>query len=449
MGSGATGYQFPQSLSLSNSSKVRDPSFSAYLDEADGRYVAELSRSRSGQRGRVSADGEIGVFSADKYFNEGVEAGQKPRERVKAVESGLRRSGLEGDDREAVFTPARSKINLGTPSVRSDSSWHSQSALLHGFPSQVPGRHSTGEKQGKKSFLSGVSCRCSCVTKKSLKVDDRHGASKEPITIRPGMNRADQLLQVGATPPRKPWMRNSKMHCPSPAPSQVEKTRGDPSPKLQNVASQGSPYSARSFDIPAVEKIIKSTSTERQLNLMKRDQRNPRSEDVYIPPAISVEYFTDAESDASSDLFEIDSLTGHRKKSFSSQIPDSSASGYATPTTCYAPSEASIDWSVVTASAADFSGLSDCEELKPAMSVAKTWKNRDTAPEIRRHNNENINRSSTVRVTANVDPQKTREYVNSHQRMPVSRFPAQANTSHPPTSSRSHSDTKCELSNFK
>ena len=76
----------------------------------------------------------------------------------------------------------------------------------------------------------------------------------------------------------------------------------------------------------------------------------------------------DTESDASSDLFEIESLTG-KANPFLARHASDAASGCVTPTTCYAPSEASVEWSVVTASAADFSVMSDYEELRPSITL--------------------------------------------------------------------------------
>ncbi|KAJ0237975.1 Protein PHYTOCHROME KINASE SUBSTRATE 1 [Hirschfeldia incana] len=59
-------------------------------------------------------------------------------------------------------------------------------------------------------------------------------------------------------------------------------------------------------------------------------------------------------SDSSSDLFEIDNITGKPKPFLTRQVSDGG-----TPT-CYAPSEVSIEWSVVTESAAGFSVMSEC-----------------------------------------------------------------------------------------
>ncbi|MCI01260.1 protein PHYTOCHROME KINASE SUBSTRATE 1, partial [Trifolium medium] len=66
----------------------------------------------------------------------------------------------------------------------------------------------------------------------------------------------------------------------------------------------------------------------------------------------------DAASDASSDLFEIESLKGKSSNNFLTRQTSDAASSCVSPNN-YAPSEASIEWSVVTASAAV---MSDCED---------------------------------------------------------------------------------------
>lgn len=73
-------------------------------------------------------------------------------------------------------------------------------------------------------------------------------------------------------------------------------------------------------------------------------------------------------SDASSDLFELDCLS-------CSANPVGLAMGVGpspTLTACYAPSEASIEWSVVTASAADFSAISDWEDQRSTVTASST-----------------------------------------------------------------------------
>ncbi|PNX86965.1 protein phytochrome kinase substrate 1-like [Trifolium pratense] len=81
-------------------------------------------------------------------------------------------------------------------------------------------------------------------------------------------------------------------------------------------------------------------------------------------------YDDDAGSDASSDLFEIESLTGNKTNSFFTRTSTTShvASGCNSPT-CYAPSEASIEWSVITASAVEYSAISDHEDQGSVITI--------------------------------------------------------------------------------
>ncbi|XP_059290635.1 protein PHYTOCHROME KINASE SUBSTRATE 3-like [Lycium ferocissimum] len=72
----------------------------------------------------------------------------------------------------------------------------------------------------------------------------------------------------------------------------------------------------------------------------------------------------DMASDASSDLFEIENISSSGYGLVNAQTSgDYMSSSCMSPTTLYAPSEASIEWSVVTASAADYSSvISDYDE---------------------------------------------------------------------------------------
>lgn len=70
----------------------------------------------------------------------------------------------------------------------------------------------------------------------------------------------------------------------------------------------------------------------------------------------------DMASEASSDLFEIENVSGIGYSMLTRQASDNTSCSM-TPTTQYAPSEASIEWSIATASAADFSSaVSDYDE---------------------------------------------------------------------------------------
>ena len=115
------------------------------------------------------------------------------------------------------------------------------------------------------------------------------------------------------------------------------------------------------FGSPVLGRRNKSLNLERRLKMLSWDA-TPKVEEH------SKGNYNDTESDASTDLFEIESLTG-KANPFLARHASDAASGCVTPTTCYAPSEASIEWSVVTASAADFSVMSDYEERRPSITL--------------------------------------------------------------------------------
>ncbi|KAK8957775.1 Protein PHYTOCHROME KINASE SUBSTRATE 4 [Platanthera zijinensis] len=109
----------------------------------------------------------------------------------------------------------------------------------------------------------------------------------------------------------------------------------------------------------------------------------------------------DAASDASSDLFEIDSLstqTGFRRRDSLDELPaaaygprniagnEEAAATSIAPSECYAPSEVSVDWSVTTAEGFDRSSLanfssavSEYEELRYAAEGLGGWKKKGIA----------------------------------------------------------------------
>lgn len=181
-------YQFPHLLSSIN---VREPSFSVYLSGDDRCRVvklAELTRSKSE----------------------------------------LQRCAVERNNNLAA---AFGTLSSGTPRIRSESNKHSQSTLYQLVSTLVPGI------QKKKTLLSTFSFKCSCVSKKSIEVDDhRHKrvALKEPI--RAGMNPTNQFLQIGAT---SSWMTDAKTSLlgKNPAPASPVSSESDASSDLFEIDS--------------------------------------------------------------------------------------------------------------------------------------------------------------------------------------------------------------------
>ncbi|KAG8638896.1 hypothetical protein MANES_14G077400v8 [Manihot esculenta] len=107
------------------------------------------------------------------------------------------------------------------------------------------------------------------------------------------------------------------------------------------------------------------SNLERKLSVLTWDAIPfPKARNLPTTSASS-QVYEEAESDASSDLFEIENISCSTQPPFRKQTSDG-LSGCMTPPSRYEPSETSIEWSVVTASAADFSAVSDYHEKKPA-----------------------------------------------------------------------------------
>ncbi|KAG6426280.1 hypothetical protein SASPL_110501 [Salvia splendens] len=235
---------------------------------------------------KTSPDKEIDVFDARKYFDEGLH--DTPKISAKNLPDHLHQQQLNKD-------VVQTAVKEHPLSIRSQSSWNSWSSLLR----TAPGSQQQLSKASKKSFLSSIGCNCSCLTTSIIS-----GRSK------PGNKTNNDL-----------FTKREKQEIVKRSQKQVF----------------GSPIH------------IKGNNCFTLDTMVTWDAITPFSaaEELKIP-SISSEMHNDSDSDASSDLFEIESLCIDNPFD---------------PTTCYAPSEASIEWSVVTASAADFSLLSDSDDI--------------------------------------------------------------------------------------
>ncbi|KAK8655819.1 hypothetical protein V6N13_108385 [Hibiscus sabdariffa] len=355
-----------------NNSGLRDVSFSAFMDDAEENYVRNLSASSRGLSSNVTAnqdehhypglkkeeDGEIGVFGAEKYFNGGIHA-ESPR--MTKRDTIAKRLGCVKDEGINI-EPIKPVAHQGTPSVRSESSWNSQSALLQSVKRNPPGKKTS--KVNGKSFLSGLAgCKCYCSGRKSIDIDEvqvgeisfkRPAAHGEEFQGKQTKTTTIMVSREVNKPVAQPWKKEDIFAFPA--------TNSGVGIRPVKVSFQGDVdeigrKSLEVFGSPVLGRRNKALNIERRLKMLSWDSslkveanENPKGN------------YNDAESDASSDLFEIESLTGKANPFLVKQASDAT-SGCATPTTCYAPSEASIEWSVVTASAADFSVISDYEEL--------------------------------------------------------------------------------------
>ncbi|KAJ4877985.1 Protein PHYTOCHROME KINASE SUBSTRATE 1 [Raphanus sativus] len=135
-------------------------------------------------------DPEIGVFGAEKYFSGDMDSDQSS-------------SVLSLKNPEVVDLKQREKKSTGAPSLRSESSWNSQSMLLqnklentcNGYVQEK--KINSGQIQkvvnNKKSFLLNLGCKCACSDGISVDVDDKIlvKRSSDPIKIQ----KQEELVQ--------------------------------------------------------------------------------------------------------------------------------------------------------------------------------------------------------------------------------------------------------------
>lgn len=306
----------------------REASFSSYLDGAEETFVIKLGAATTQgltpdrihfAKNRAD-DKEIDVFDAEKYFNGALNYSPK------VCTKSLSTHQLKKDDHtQTLAIKKQQQPPIAALSIRSEASWNSRSALLRNVSKNQQLR-----KANKKSFLASIGCNCTCADKDSVDIDDY---IRENCSI----NQADDdqpELRVTSVGRFSFPVFSSKDGNPA-----AEQEKED--------AAKG--RSQRVFGSPII-------NAKNKLTMVTWDAIAPSvAEDLKIPSISSEMHNEDSDSDGSSDLFEIESL-----------YKDNPCM---TPTTCYAPSEASVEWSVVTASAADFSRLSDSDEVASSIST--------------------------------------------------------------------------------
>lgn len=376
-----TGISHPPEISKN----IREASFSSYLEGAEDAFVLKLGGATTqGLSSSISTphdhiflgknrtdDREIDVFDAEKYFNEGLN--HSPKVGAKNLSSHHQH---KKDDPSEIFV-IKEQPPTAALSIRSESSWNSRSALLHTVP-----RNQQIRKANKKSFLASIGCNCYCTDKNSTDIDDYVGqnfSSKSTSTglvngkSKQGDKTSDHLVKKPQSDYNcvkfdEPELRvNSEGHFSFPV---FNSKTGNQAAKmqLQEKDEAAKRKSLEVFGSPIPENGKNCLSIGKKLTMMTWDAIAPGVAEEIKIPSISSEMHNDSDSDASSDLFEIESLS--KGNPFLSREASDGLSGCITPTTCYAPSEASIEWSVITASAADFSILSDSEELTSTATMA-------------------------------------------------------------------------------
>ncbi|KAL3511130.1 hypothetical protein ACH5RR_030531 [Cinchona calisaya] len=388
----------PKPLHFRNGSNVQDASFSSYLNGAEEKFVLQLAESTKNCKPLISKpfdhlhlvtkkaeDTEIDIFSADKYFNEGVDE-ETPR---------ITKKYSPKFDQKMVnpppeFDPVKQPIRPGTPSIQSESSWNSQNALLQNIPrNQQPQKVN---KVNRRSFLANIGCSCTCSDKNSVDIEvpigENSSTSNRNVNGKPANDKARKptkpadlvSLNESQTQSSTSWIREDS-HCRKfdqlgiglsneghfRFPVSNNPKIGDNLPQMKQIEEEVDTKrkSLEVFGSPTQRKGKKSLSLDRSINMLTWDAIIPKVDEIEIPPSSNGMY-NDAGSDASSDLFEIESFSTNPSQYLTRQ----GSTGSIAQTTCYAPSEASIEWSVVTASAADFSVMSDSEDLRTTTTKA-------------------------------------------------------------------------------
>ncbi|KAJ7953801.1 protein PHYTOCHROME KINASE SUBSTRATE 1-like [Quillaja saponaria] len=363
-----TSYSHSQTFDFENSNNhLRDASFSSYLNSTDEDFVQKLADSSQNLSSIISTkrdgvllggkkeDGEIGVFGAEKYFNGGIDEGS-PR-----IANMSTRKYRPKKDEQVDLATRKCKNQPGTPSVRSESSWNSQSALL-----QSSLRNPSAAKKNKahgKSFLATLGCKCldknSVISENAGEIDLSNIANYGVAYVKSSTKKSFKAGQdLNGLVQNKGMVLNRENCFQFP----------DMPVKLQ-FQQEGEDKPTKSLEVSGssiLDKRSKSLSLDKKVKMMSWDA-TPRVEEIEFSASAGGHY-NDTESDASSDLFEIESLSGKPQPFLARQASDAAS------TTCYAPSEASIEWSVVTASAAEFSMMSDYEDLRPAARITSPAK---------------------------------------------------------------------------
>ncbi|KAJ4824220.1 hypothetical protein Tsubulata_013081 [Turnera subulata] len=371
---------------ISKRSDLHEASFSSYVTREEENFVVKLTESVPlpnpvtistpgtslpiGLERTKPEEGEINVFDAERYFNMRLDDGSP-----KIIDTiNFRKYGHENENQ--VRPPrTRPKSSLGTPSVSSEASYNSQTAFLPGSNMRDSSQSRHHQKVNERWFFSGFACKGSCTDKKSVYIDHNvahrgvvHGKHASSVVRSP-------MALEGRRQPQARIQARDEFHSPSFEKRSIGSKRSEymvlptVNSGVQNLVvkreeqkkiMQDQPrHSLEVFGSHMIKSEDIAQNLERKLSVLTWDAI-PKSPTL---PATSAgkQMYEDIESDASSDLFEIDNISTSTQPMFIKKISDG-ISGCMTPPSGYAPSETSIEWSVVTASAADFSSVADYDE---------------------------------------------------------------------------------------
>ncbi|XP_075491860.1 protein PHYTOCHROME KINASE SUBSTRATE 4-like [Primulina tabacum] len=399
-----------------NNSPFKDLSFSSYLKPKD----------KQNETNSPIDDTEISIFDAQKYFSETNDSKsyqkktiqQKQKEVSEQDSVSIQRQSSVNSSADGYGKNFRSRSFKTTPTASSEASWNSQTGLLANPPGSVgvslKNFEIDGSKKrnssGKKWFLSPKSC---CIGKKSVQVKETTSENENPgpVLIKEdaeNISNIDSIIHKGPNPGKYLGsIQASRQHRVSASGRPFFDGVGPFSFPILNPSNQGNK--------PGLKDIVKKPNVsvledqprkslevfQAMLELssaLRPDHNSMLNRGQFKIPGSPIARVTnmddDVGSDASSDLFEIESLSTptsypmyRRRDSLEESAPPtfsarrfSSGHGITinnssvqfdtrsldeppTPsvaaTECYAPSEVSIDWSVTTAEGFDKASITN------------------------------------------------------------------------------------------
>lgn len=338
---------------------TRDASFSSYLSGAEGNLVLKPHALNLSQK--TDQEGEISVFGAERYFSMMLE---DDTPRVLVDYNNTSRAGRQRQKQTKTSRP-------GTPSTCSEASWNSQTAFL---PSRRRNHAQNKKKKvnGKKIF-SGFSCNGSCSDQKSIHVHEVNvgrGGRNPARDFRKQSFGSDHNPVKQSQPRFKAKDHELLHHYPSFEGSQKQDhfafanfaAKEEKKAKQKEEEEEEEPR--KSLEVFGSQMMkggdIVALNLERRLSMLSWDAI-PKAQSLSITSGNSEMIDEDTESDASSDLFEIENLPGTGQPlMFTKQASDGMSMA---STTKYESTETSIDWSVVTANVIS-AAVSDYDEKK-------------------------------------------------------------------------------------
>ncbi|KAG8372276.1 hypothetical protein BUALT_Bualt12G0049500 [Buddleja alternifolia] len=388
-----------------NNSNFQDISFSSYLKPKDS---PQNSQKKIENGSPPIDDTEISIFDAQKYFSET----NDPKDSIKEchdLQSVPRMSSVSSVD--GYGRNFRTRSFHATPTASSEASWNSQTGLLANPPGSngVSMRNSNfhSDRDKKRSFISrkwNFGRKCCCTGKKSVQVKEKPSDRNDQNNNVAKSNYSYTKRDHGHKEKAPVITKTSPVNGFSP---ENDFSREN-APRQQRVSASGRAF-GDGFSFPVLKPSIQETKivTKTIINPMEDPPRDsldvfqPVHEQILIsgpssidnPVANARQHFNlgspiarvtntddDVGSDASSDLFEIESFSTqttsypmYRRRDSLDEAPctfnarrfngrrslDEPPTPSVAATECYAPSEVSVDWSVTTAEGFDRASVSN------------------------------------------------------------------------------------------